>query len=333
VSGGEWPKVTIAIVAYNKRDELRETLRKVLEELTYPADALEVVVVDNASRDGTADMLAREFPSVHAIPMAENIGAPAWNRVFARAGADWYLVLDDDCYIEGDALQRAVRSAQDEGADLVSFAVRSSVDPDYFFTDREPTGMLGFWGCAWMISRRGLDRVGGYDPGIFIWGNELDLTLRLLDSGLGHLYLPEVVAVHQKGPHGADLLESGRHAVLYRHWAYVVAKLLQPRDAALVLARMTLAVLIDGVAFGPVALRTLAEMARGARKGLGVRRPVRPAVSAAARDNVFSFANPVRFVRGPYERLRGGNEAEQRRRQYFTERRRFYPRETASLRL
>lgn len=329
----EWPRVTVGIVAYNKREELRRTLRKILEELAYPTDALDVVVVDNASEDGTSAMLDAEFPSVRAIRLPENIGAPAWNQVFARADTDWYLILDDDCYIEGDALERAVRAAQDAGADLVSVAVRSSVDPDYVFTDQEPTGMLGFWGCAWMISRQGLKRVGGYDPRIFIWGNELDLTLRLLDAGLSHLYLPEVVAVHQKGPHGPDLLESGRHAILYRHWAYVAAKLLQRGDAARVLARMTVAVLLDAVAFGPRALRTLGAMAQGARSGLTVRRPVRGAVSAAARDNVFSFANPLRFVRGPAERLRGGDGAERRRRRYFSERRRFYPRETSSLRL
>jgi hypothetical protein len=136
-----------------------------------------------------------------------------------------------------------------------------------------------------------------------------------------------------KGPRGPDVVASGRHAVIYRHWAYVAAKLLRPTDAARVLGRLSLAVLLDAVALGPAAARTLPEVVRGTLTGLTARRPVRRAVSAAARDNVFSFANPLRFVRRPHERLHGGAGPEQRRRRYFAERRRFYPRDAASLRL
>lgn len=341
LSAGPWPRVTVAILAYDKREEVRMTLGEVLQ-LDYPADALHVVVVDNASADGTAAMVAEEFPSVEVIPMERNLGAPAWNRAFARLESEWCLVLDDDCYIGGDALRRAVSAAGAEGADLVSFRVRSSVEPDYYFSDDEPLGLLAFWGCAFLISRRALASTGGYDPNIFMWGNELDLALRLLDAGMSHLFMPEVVAVHMKGPRGADVLGSGRHATIYRHWAYVAVKLLRPLDATRVLARLATAVALDTVAVAPAAARTLPELARGALAGLRVRRPVRAVVSAAARDNVVSFSNPIPFLRPPSERLRVrlgaardgmGADPAQRVARFRAERARFYPARTASLKL
>ena len=68
--------------------------------------------------------------------------------------------------------------------------MRSGIDRNYFFDQEYSTGLFSYWGCAALLSRRAVTRIGGYDPNIFIWGNELELTMRLLDDGLRHLGLP-----------------------------------------------------------------------------------------------------------------------------------------------
>ena len=155
-----------------------------LGEADYDRDALDVIVVDNASDDGASEMVKEEFPEVQLIRREENCGVSGWNDGFAVARGDYVLALDDDCYLPEDGLRRAVEQAQEHDADLVSFAVRALDDPDYRFNERYRTGLLTFWGCAVLIRRPVLERLGGYDPEIFVWANEMEFMLRFFDRGL-----------------------------------------------------------------------------------------------------------------------------------------------------
>jgi GT2 family glycosyltransferase len=199
-------------------------------------------------------------------------------------------VLDDDCYLTGDSLERAVGAAERERADLVSFRVRSSEDPSFEFTAHYRVGLLSFWGCAALVGRRAVDKLDGYDPNIFIWGNELEFTMRLLDGGLRHLFLPGVEAIHMKPPPGPFPPES--HAIHTRNLGYVAAKLMQPRDAALAIAAVAARTLAR-----PGYWRSLPALLGGARTGLRARRPVRPAVSSLYRRNFRDYAPPATYVR------------------------------------
>ncbi len=328
-----WPRVTVAVVAYNRREEVRLTLGKVLAGLDYPAAALEVILADNASPDGTGAMVREEFPSVKLLALDANIGAAAWNEAFKVGGGEWFLALDDDCWIEGDALKQAVATAEATGSDLVSFRSRSYERPDYFFdVEQYNPGVLGFWGCAWLISRRALDRVGGYDPYIFIWGNELELTLRLLDEGFKHLFLPQIVAIHMKRIDDGTTFNDHLHRTNFRHWSYVVAKLLRPLDAIRVFSRLVVVALID-VTRHPRAALTLPSMLRGFFDGLRRRRPVSRDISATYRDNFVVFANPLQFLRSPIERLRRDpSQVGRRNDRWRAERAEFYPVEPSAIR-
>src|SRR3954466_12029933 len=255
-ASGPLPRVTLAILAYNRCDAVRDTLRRMLEDLDYPGE-LEPIVVDNASTDGTVDVLAQEFPAVRVIRTERNIGASAWNRALAAGMGDWFLILDDDCHLEGDGLARAVAAAEANGADLVSFRVRSGVDPGYHFDEEYATGLLSYWGCAALLSRRAVERLGGYDPNIFIWGNELELTIRLLDEGLRHLSLPSVVAVHMKPGRPPRLYQEWGYRMHNRHMAYVSARFLRPKDLAPVLGYRLLQLAIDVFALDKRALTAL----------------------------------------------------------------------------
>lgn len=88
------PTVTLVFLVYNRREELRTSLEKMLVESDYDADRLDVVVVDNASNDGSSEMVTAEFPHVRLLQRSTNSGVSGFNDGFAVAGGDWVLALD-----------------------------------------------------------------------------------------------------------------------------------------------------------------------------------------------------------------------------------------------
>lgn len=311
--------VTIVIVVYNRREPLREVLRRMTVDSDH--EPVDVIVVDNASSDGSAAMVREEFPEVRVIERDENIGAPAWNDGFTRATGDYVLILDDDCYLPPDGLRRAAEAADAHGADIVSFKVVSTHDPEWVFSDRYPTGLLSFWGCACLVRRGPLLEAGGYDPELFMWVNELDLTMRILDGGGRHLHMPEVVAQHMKRPEEADAAFDARgFRTNARNLAYVAAKLMRPRDAAAALAALLAKSVRAGLRSDRSAFAGVPLGLRGFAHGLGHRRAVRSGVSRLYRRNFHSFANPLRMMR-PF-----GDTS-----RYVAARPELYPREAALL--
>ena len=343
---GALPTITIVYVVYNRREELRVSLGKMLRDADYDQDRLDVVVVDNASGDGSAQMVRDEFPQVRLIEKADNIGAPAWNDGFAVATGDWVLILDDDCYLPPDGLRRAMLAARENHADLVSFKVASTYDPDWIFNEKYRTGLLSFWGCAWLVRRSVLDEIGGYDPAIFMWANELEFMLRFFDRGYRHLHFPDVVAQHMKQVSYDGGHDWRGYRINMRHWGYIAAKRLRARDAAEALVALVAHALRDSVRVEPPALTGLVPALRGFVSGLRDRDPVRnPELSRCYRRNFASFASPWWLSRPPSELLRKiprelfsegvtvSDEVEWRgrRREYFAQRAQYYPTESAVL--
>jgi GT2 family glycosyltransferase len=299
------PTVTIVIVVYNRRDELRDVLRRMLHESRYPSELVDVVVVDNASSDGSATMVRDEFPGVRLIARETNIGAPAWNDGFAIARGDFVLILDDDCYLLPDGLERAVDAALKHRADLITFKVISTKVPGYVFTEKYRTGLFTFWGCAWLVRRSVLNELGGYDPELFMWANELEFTIRFLDRGYRHLHFPDVVAQHMKAPPVAtNSFELSGYRINARHWPYVAAKLLRIGDALAAFVALVTRIVRDGLRLGLPALLAIPDAFAGFVNGLRHRSPVRPEISSFYRHNFENFVSPWLLSRPPAQVLR-----------------------------
>jgi GT2 family glycosyltransferase len=338
VRGGELPVVSVVFLAYNRREQLLRALDQMIRHGGYPATRLEVLVVDNASDDGTGDAVRDAFPSVLLVRNEQNIGAPGWNAGFAVAKGDYVLILDDDAYLRPGDLERAVRAAKTEHAGLVSFSVVSSFEDPRRFNDDFQTGLLSYWGCAALISREALRSLGGYDSQIFIWANEVELTIRLLDRGFRHLHLPNIHAVHmKKRPVGWN-----RHAYLVnaRHHAYVAGKLLRPVDLMAVELNLMQQAVVDALLKDRLVIAGVKEVLVGCFIGLRRRAPVRPIVSSAYRRNFHAFAGPWPFTRSLRERLASRRDqaivATQRRTRnarWYSDRARYYPTTPSSLEL
>jgi GT2 family glycosyltransferase len=336
-----WPTVTLVFLVYNRREELRESLGRMLHECDYDPGLVDVIVVDNASTDGSADMVREEFPGVHLIVRDRNVGVSGWNDGLAVARGDYVLALDDDCYLPPGGLRRAVAAAAEHDADMVSFKVVSTHAPDYVFSDKYRTGLFTFWGCAVLLRRQVVDALGGYDPEIFVWANELEFTIRLYDRGFRHLHLPDVVAQHMKKPPDEVTETDWRpYRLNARHFAYIAAKLLRPRDAVEAFLALLARDVRDAVRVDPPALTSVLDTVKGFVHGLRHREPVRNAeLSRFYRHNFETFASPWWLARPPGELVRalpreiavrvstGESRADGlgRRERYFEDRACWYP--------
>ena len=338
-----WPTVTVVFLVFNRCAELRESLRRTLFESDYPADRVDVIVVDNASTDESAAMVRDEFPQVQLIRRDRNVGVSGWNEGLAAARGDYVLALDDDCYLPPEGLGRAVAAAREHAADLVSFRVISTANPEFVFTDKYRTGLLAFWGCAVLMRREVVEALGGYDPEIFVWANELEFMLRFFDRGFRHLHLPEVVAQHMKpAGDGGTWIEERGYRINARHFAYVAAKHFRARDAVEALIALLTRSVRDGWRIDRVAYKAFPDTVRGFAHGLRHRDPVRNAeLSHFYRHHFESFASPwwlsrpvgelIRKLPGELLRGRRGPVEGGRKELFFEERSRFYPNEPETL--
>src|SRR5580704_1392291 len=107
MSALEVPDVSVVLVSFNTCDLLRECLLTLHQEVG--GVKFETIVVDNASRDGSADMVATEFPAVRLIRSKVNLGfAAANNRAFDIASGRYIVLLNTDAFLRPGALRLSV---------------------------------------------------------------------------------------------------------------------------------------------------------------------------------------------------------------------------------
>jgi len=196
------PLVTINILSYNRIDELRHTLKKVYEQ---DYKNIEVIVVDNASSDGTLEMVKTQFPDVKLIKLGKNIGIAGWNKGFEVAKGEYVLVLDDDAYPAKDAIQLIV---DDFGEFPNHGAIALKVMNIYENNLIQP--FPGGWvpirlnenikwslilGCAFAMQKE-LYINDLFSQNYFISFHELPIVLQIFRKGFLIKYSPKIIAYH-----------------------------------------------------------------------------------------------------------------------------------------
>ncbi len=212
--------VSVVIVTYNSRDDVSGCLDALLES---DHRDLEVIVVDNASGDGTAELVAASFPSVRLIRNATNLGFAAGNNLgFRAARGDILLVLNPDVRLRPDALRGLVtafaqdpllgvagckllfpdgRTVQHAGGvveyPLATARHRGYGEPDNGQWD-EPAEVPFVTGAALALRREALRAAGGFDPGFFpVYYEDTDLCYRARAAGWRVVYVPAAVGLHR----------------------------------------------------------------------------------------------------------------------------------------
>jgi len=248
--------LSIIIVSYNGRDYLRRCLRSILEH-TQGLD-YEVAVVDNASQDGSADMVAAEFPSVRLVRHTRNAGlSRALNEGIRLSIGEMVVLLNPDTELRDNVFPAMARylvehpdvgilgpRILDEDGSLQlscrrfpSFSVvffnryslltrllpRNPLSARYLMTDSDHSRIAEVdWLslACWMAPRRLFDEVGLLDEGYFLYNEDVDFCQRVHRAGRKAVYFPEVSVAHQIGASTSTL---PNRSVIERHrsmWRY-----------------------------------------------------------------------------------------------------------------
>ncbi len=132
-----FPLVSIVMLAWNRKDDVRESLCHI-QKIDY--EPLEIIVVDNASTDGTAEMVEEEFADVRLIKIGKNIGIAAYNVGFEQAKGKYIVAIDDDSFPARHAIRRMVQVFEkDERLGAVAFDVRNYYHYDEIKNELEDT--------------------------------------------------------------------------------------------------------------------------------------------------------------------------------------------------
>ena len=230
------PDLAIIIVSYHCRDQVLACVASVLE--TVLNHRLEVMVVDNDSRDGTITSLHREFPEVEVVEMRYNAGfSCANNRGIAATSARHVLVLNPDTIVEPTALDGLIDWLDDhpevgvvaprlvfpDGRGQLTarafptpaaaiFGRRSPLTrifPHNRWSTRsligrehlgdEPFAVDWVSGAAMMVPRTVINEVGAFDEDFFLYWEDADWCRRIKDAGYEVWCVPKATVVHDEG--------------------------------------------------------------------------------------------------------------------------------------
>ncbi len=191
------PLVTVNILSFNRKDELRITLTKVFEQ---DYKNIEVIVVDNASTDGTQEMVKEEFPQVKLIELEENIGIAGWNKGFEIAKGEYVLVFDDDSYPEESTIKIGLEKLNlRPNTKIIALNVYNT-KLKFYETKNYSEYPFSFIGCGAIIKKDLIDEIGGYNRLYFLYHNELDLSIRCLNCGYKIFFAKDANIIHNLSP-------------------------------------------------------------------------------------------------------------------------------------
>ena len=217
------PLVSVVILAFNGIEYLRDCLSSVLAQ-TYPN--IEVIVVDNASQDGSPEFVEEKFSSVRLISNSSNLGFAAGNNVGIRAThGDYIVLLNQDTKVVPNLIEELVNAAeQDNEIGMCASKILYMYEPKRlnstgFLLLKDLSGLckgigeidrgqyeqqedvLAAHGAAAFYRRAMLEEIGLFDEDYFLFSEEIDLALRGRFVGWRCVYVPSAVVYHARSTH------------------------------------------------------------------------------------------------------------------------------------
>ncbi len=228
-------KLSVIIVNYNVKHFLEQCLhsvRKASKEIS-----METFVVDNCSVDGSIKTVEEKFPEVKIIANSENVGfSRANNQAIAKASGEYILLLNPDTVVEQNTLKDAVEF-MDTHPDAGGLGVKMVDGKGNFLPESKrglPTPEVAFYkifglsrlfphsrrfskyhlgyldknethevdilaGAFMLLRKKVLDKVGLLDETFFMYGEDIDLSYRILKAGYKNYYYPKARIIHYKG--------------------------------------------------------------------------------------------------------------------------------------
>lgn len=227
-------KLSIIIVSWNVREDLLTCLHSIEEN--KPSHTFEVIIIDNASTDGTVEAVTKDFPEVITIVNSENRGfAAANNQGIGKSLGQYLLLLNPDTIVHSHSLDILIKFMEynnDVGACGPKLLNNNGTTqpsarrfPTFrgalyrytvfrflhiFKSEYKKWLMKDFkhdkqmdvdqvMGAALMVRRSVIDKVGGMDESFFMYYEEVDLCYRIKQAGWRIIFIPEAVIIHSGG--------------------------------------------------------------------------------------------------------------------------------------
>ena len=235
MSGPRLRRLSVITVTYNSESLVSGALRSAQVAASAIPLETELIVIDNASTDASREVVARDFPTARLVANDENVGfSRANNQAFAMAGGDYWLLLNPDASLDPDGLRPlvefldakphvaavapSIRSGWGGGPEFAGMSPSlASMLGHYFFLNRllwrdrggpwrgtmlhrrpqlgpRPVDWLG--GAVLLLRPEAIRSVGGFDPRLFLYGEDVDLGERLGRAGWELWIVPEARASH-----------------------------------------------------------------------------------------------------------------------------------------
>ncbi len=228
-------KLSVIIVSYNVKHFLEQCLHSVRAAIA--GIETEIFVVDNASVDGSVKMVKEKFPEVICIANQDNPGfAKANNQAIRLSKGEYILLLNPDTIVETDTFSKII-AFMDNHPDAGGLGVKMVDGTGRFLPESKrglPTPLVAFYKIfglsrlfpksktfnkyhlgyldkdkthqveilagAFMLMRKSvLDKVGLLDESFFMYGEDIDLSYRILKGGYHNYYYPDARIIHYKG--------------------------------------------------------------------------------------------------------------------------------------
>jgi GT2 family glycosyltransferase len=226
--------VSAIVVSYRRPDILDACLTSLREALARTGEPTELIVVDNASRDGSVELAARLAPEATVVEMPSNLGfAAGVAHGIRRSGGEWVLLVNTDVVTDPRAVQELLavgRSSPDIGSvaaqmrfageragiinsagigiDRLGIAFDRLLGQPVEASEAEPVEVFGACCGAALLRRAMLDDAGGFDESFFFGLDDADLAWRAQMRGWRCLYAPAAIVHHEHSAtarHGSSL--------------------------------------------------------------------------------------------------------------------------------
>lgn len=229
--------LSIIILSYNTKDITDECLRRLqfavdrVQEKT--GDKVQVIVLDNASADSSAQMIKKNHPWVELIESKENTGFSKGNNIaFKKAKYSAVLFLNSDVYVEKETLEKSLEYFKNHNCDVLGVKLtfeNGKLQPSggslpnplniilwilglsylpilgqltdqfhprqsSFFSKDHQVGWTS--GAFFQVKREVFEKVGGFDEEIFMYMDEVDLCKRIENAGYKVYFTPSIKVVH-----------------------------------------------------------------------------------------------------------------------------------------
>ena len=228
------PLVSIVLVNWNRVDDILDNIRW-LRLQTWPNK--EIIVVDNGSQDASVTAL-RNIDDIQLLELPENFGAArARNEGIRCANGQFILLLDSDSYLGRSGLSKLVaRIQQNDSIGVIGCRIMNwfTGDIDQWFYPQSYDKMgdtefetYSFSGAGALLRTDAVRRAGGFWDELFIYNEEVDLSIGIIRNGHCILYTPNVPVFHRSSPHGRVATQTYYYYqirnwiwILYRHYPF-----------------------------------------------------------------------------------------------------------------